>query len=151
MEILPYNILTYPNPILDEPSRPVVNVADERIQGVIRKMWVTLDRSREGIGLAAPQVGIGLRIFIVDTGNLRQTFINPKVIPTDEGVVESIEGCLSFPGKSCSVPRYLKVQVKALNEAGNEFVRELEGLPAIVVQHEFDHLEGVVITDYPQD
>ena len=150
MEILPYDILTYPNPILDEPARPVLNVSDEKIQWVIKKMWVTLDRA-EGIGLAAPQVGIGLRIFLVKARGLRQAFINPKVTPLGDERVKSPEGCLSFPGKVCVVPRHSEIEVEAMNEEGARFSVNLGGLHAIVVQHEFDHLEGVVITDYPQD
>jgi peptide deformylase len=103
------------------------------------------------VGLAAPQVGISQRIIVVDLMarteqvNIKK-FINPEIIE-NEGSETGDEGCLSFPGEYAIVKRAQKILLKALNEKGDEIKLELEGLPARIVQHEVDHLDGILFID----
>ncbi len=104
-----------------------------------------------GVGLAAPQVGILKKIFVVDVGDeegnpVPYIFINPEIIDR-EGVQVGFEGCLSVPGKSGKVARAEKVKVKAFDKDMNEFELEAEGFLARAIQHEYDHLNGVVYVD----
>ena len=104
-----------------------------------------------GVGLAAPQVGILKKIFVVDVGDeegnpVPYVFINPEIIDR-EGVQVGFEGCLSVPGKSGKVARAEKVKVKAFDKDMNEFELEAEGFLARAIQHEYDHLNGVVYVD----
>ena len=104
-----------------------------------------------GVGLAAPQVGILKQIFVVDVGDeegnpVPYVFINPEIIDR-EGVQVGFEGCLSVPGKSGKVARAEKVKVKAFDKDMNEFELEAEGFLARAIQHEYDHLNGVVYVD----
>lgn len=104
-----------------------------------------------GVGLAAPQVGILKQIFVVDVGDeegnpVPYVFINPEIIDR-EGVQVGFEGCLSVPGKSGKVARAEKVKVKAFDQDMNEFEMEAEGFLARAIQHEYDHLNGVVYVD----
>ena len=104
-----------------------------------------------GVGLAAPQVGILKKIFVVDVGDeegnkVPFVFINPEIIER-EGVQVGFEGCLSVPGKSGKVARAEKVKVKAFDKDMNEFELEAEGFLARAIQHEYDHLNGVVYVD----
>ena len=104
-----------------------------------------------GVGLAAPQVGILKQIFVVDVGDeegnpVPYVFINPEIIDR-EGVQVGFEGCLSVPGKSGKVARAEKVKVKAFDKDMNEFELEAEGFLARAIQHEYDHLNGIVYVD----
>ena len=102
-----------------------------------------------GVGLAAPQVGILKRIFVIDIGDEAgaRVFINPVILET-KGTQTDDEGCLSIPGESKEVTRANYVKVKALNEKGEEFILEGEELLARAVLHENDHLDGVLYVDY---
>jgi len=100
----------------------------------------------EGVGLAAPQVGVLRRIFIVDTGEKVMEFINPVILQED-GVQVGTEGCLSCPGKYGIVSRPMRTKVKALDRNGNEFVFEGEELISRALCHEYDHLDGILYVD----
>jgi peptide deformylase len=104
-----------------------------------------------GIGLAATQVNVHERLMVIDISEDRsqpQVFINPEVTVTDPELGEYDEGCLSVPGFYETVNRPQKVQVTALDRDGKSFTRELEGLLAICLQHEIDHLDGKLFVDY---
>ena len=103
---------------------------------------------KNGVGLAAPQVGILRRIFVIDAqdGEGIRVFINPQILKT-KGSQKDIEGCLSLPGRENEVERANYVKIKALDENGEEFVLEGEGLLARAIQHENDHLDGILFID----
>lgn len=138
------NIRLEEDPILRKKSRKIEKI-DERIKTLVNDMRETMYHA-EGIGLAAPQVGILKRVIIIDIGEGPIVLINPEIIAR-EGEQEEIEGCLSIPGKSGIVKRPGKVVVKGLNLKGEEVKLEGEDLLARAFCHEIDHLEGVLFTD----
>ena len=145
-------IVKYGMPSLREKSKEVHKIS-KKIQVLIDDLYDTM-YSANGVGLAAPQVGENIRIFVVDVGVDKKTaqpitFINPKIIKK-EGAVNSYEGCLSFPEAFTNVRRYSYVKVKALNEKGRPFIIEAKDgtLLARCIQHEFDHLEGILFVDH---
>lgn len=103
----------------------------------------------DGVGLAAPQVGILKRLFVIDIRDEEglMVFINPEILETSGSQLDD-EGCLSVPGESCEVERPNYVKVRAFNEKGEQFILEAEGLLARAVLHENDHLNGVLYVDY---
>ena len=147
MAVLP--ILVYPHKTLRTVAEPVEEVNDE-IRQIVDDMAETM-YDAPGVGLAAPQVGISKRIFVVDTAvddepaNL-MVFINPQFVKREGDIVWE-EGCLSFPGIHEEVTRASHVVVKALDRDGKPFEVEAEGLTAVALQHENDHLDGVLIVD----
>ena len=143
-------IVTYPAEILKRPTQKV-DVIDREIEALVRDMFDTMYHA-EGVGLAANQIGVPLRVMVIDTTpkedapDLKLVLINPEVV-SSEGRIKYKEGCLSFPGLTVEVERAERVRVKALNEHGEELEVQLEGFPAIVLQHEMDHLEGITFID----
>ena len=125
----------------------VVDKIDKRTLTLIQDMIDTMYEA-DGVGLAAPQVGILKRIFVIDVydGEGIRIFINPEILETS-GSQTGEEGCLSVPGEFENVERPNYVKVKALNEKGEEFILEGEGLLARAVLHENDHLDGVLFVD----
>ena len=143
------NIRTLGDDILRAKAKEITEMTP-RIEELIDDMFDTMYEAN-GVGLAAPQVGILKRIFVVDCGDeegnsVPYVFINPEIIDR-EGVQTGYEGCLSVPGKSGMVPRAQKVKVKAFNENMEEFEMEAEGLRARCILHENDHLDGIVCVD----
>ncbi len=139
------NILKDPDPTLRKTSRPVEAITP-RIRMLIQDMKETL-RKAEGVGLAAPQVGVLRRVVIVDLGGGKlQELINPKIIHTD-GVQKEVEGCLSCPGKAGIVERPATVTVQALNANGDVVEYTGTELLARCFCHELDHLDGILYTD----
>lgn len=141
-------ILKYPDPFLSKPTLDV-NDFDEELAADIRDMFVTM-YSENGIGLAANQVGLSKRMFVMDTsnsGDKRQVFINPVI---DNAILrqEYQEGCLSFPGATVNINRATKITIRAQDEKGESFTKELQGLDAICFQHELDHLWGITFVDH---
>ena len=126
----------------------VVDDINDRIKVLVEDMIETMYHEN-GVGLAAPQVGILKRIFVVDIqdGFGPRVFINPE-ITEQKGKEMGAEGCLSLPGVTGEVERAHSIIVKALNENGEEFTLEAEGFLARAIQHENDHLNGVLFTDY---
>ena len=142
------NVLIYPEERLRTVCQPVAEINDE-IRKIVDDMFETMYKE-EGIGLAAPQVNIQQRIITIDldSENSNQiVLINPEILESS-GKTGIEEGCLSIPGFRGLVPRKEKVTVKALNRDGNEFTLEADGLLAICIQHEIDHLNGVLFVDY---
>ena len=141
------NIRIEGDEILRKKCRKVEKI-DKSIITLIQDMAETMYKA-DGVGIAAPQVGILKRIFVIDiyddTG--LKVFINPEILET-KGSQIGEEGCLSLPGKSEEVERPNYVKVKALNEKGEEFVLEAEELLARAVCHENDHLDGILYIDH---
>ncbi|NPA32333.1 MAG: peptide deformylase [Aquificae bacterium] len=143
-------ILIYPHEMLTKPTQEV-DVIDNEVRGLIRDMFDTM-REAEGVGLAANQIGVPLSVMVIDTTPkeevppVKLVLINPKLVK-GEGKVKFKEGCLSFPGLSVEVERFERVKLSALNEHGEPVEIELEGFPAIVFQHELDHLKGITFVD----
>ena len=143
------NIRELGDDVLRKETKPVKDVT-RRTKILIEDMFDTMYEAN-GVGLAAPQVGILKQIFVVDVGDeegnpVPYVFINPEIIDR-EGVQVGFEGCLSVPGKSGKVARAEKVKVKAFDKDMNEFELEAEGFLARAIQHEYDHLNGVVYVD----
>ncbi|MBB4845550.1 peptide deformylase [Paucibacter oligotrophus] len=143
------NILRYPDPRLHIVAKPVAQV-DERIRRLVDDMLETM-YDAEGVGLAATQVDVHERVLVIDTSNERDTprvLINPELVKTSAEFTEGEEGCLSVPQIYDKVPRYSRVTVRALNREGESYEFEAEGLLAVCVQHEMDHLMGKVFVEY---
>jgi len=142
------DILIYPDPRLHEISKPVAQV-DDNIRALIDDMAETM-YAAPGIGLAAPQVNHRKRIILVDISQNKDSlkvFINPQIIAR-EGSEESEEGCLSVPDVYAPVSRAERVRVRALDRYGDPFELDADGLLAVCIQHEIDHLDGKVFVDY---
>ncbi|HHX37898.1 MAG TPA: peptide deformylase [Clostridiaceae bacterium] len=140
-------IITIGEDILRKKARRIDKI-DDRILQLIEDMKDTLAESGNGIGLAAPQVGMLKRIFIVDLQDDQglTVYINPEIIET-EGSQIGPEGCLSVPGKTGDVERPAKIKIRAQNEKGEIFEEEAEELRAVCICHENDHLNGVLFPD----
>lgn len=145
-------IVEYGSPNLREKSKEVIKIS-KKIKNLITDMLDTMYNAN-GVGLAAPQVGENLRIFVLDVSDPKgpmepQIFVNPKIIKK-EGAIESYEGCLSFPQAYTTVRRYSYVMVKALDINGRPFIKEAKDgcLLSRCIQHEFDHLEGRLFIDH---
>lgn len=137
------------DPVLREKAQPVTEINGE-LRDFIGKM-ADLMYKVKGLGLAANQVGVAKRFFIMDISQkegkpLLEVYINPEIIEA-EGITEYEEGCLSIPGYYAKVERYAKLFIKAYDIEGKPFERELTGLHAIAFQHEYDHLEGILFID----
>ncbi len=138
------------DPVLREKAKPVTEI-DAAVERLIDDMAETMYEAK-GLGLAANQVGEPLRLFVLDLKQREGSpellvFINPEIVAA-EGKLYEEEGCLSIPGYSAKVKRNAKVRVKALDRTGKPFEMELEGLGARAVQHEIDHLDGILYVDY---
>ena len=135
------------NDFLSKKSRKV-DIIDERIIQLVDDMKDTLKKAK-GVGLAAPQVGVLKRIFIVDVGDEDKSemieFINPEIVSKKGKNDKYIEGCLSFPGRSFKITRPHKVTVQAQNIDGEWFTMEAEDFIARAIMHENDHLDGITI------
>lgn len=143
------NIVREGDPILRKECRPVGEVND-RIQVIIDDMIETM-RDACGVGLAAPQVGIMRRIFVAEPEPDRvYVFINPE-ITLREGEVEGEEGCLSVPGYAGMVTRPEIIEINGLDRDGNPQEFRFEGFDAVVMCHEYDHLNGILYTDKATD
>jgi peptide deformylase len=140
-------ITHYPAEVLAGRARLVEKI-DDNIRQFVQKM-TDIMLENKGVGLAAPQAGVPLRLFIISLGGTRENvkvYINPAVIPAGEfDTIE--EGCLSVPGVRTKIRRYKKCTVTATGLDGNEFTEEAEGLYARALQHEFDHIEGTTIVN----
>ncbi|WP_427982924.1 peptide deformylase [Agarivorans sp.] len=141
-------VLRFPDERLRTIAQPVNNI-DDNVRTIIENMFETM-YMEEGVGLAATQVNIHQQIVVIDVSeerNQRLALINPEILEAD-GEALNEEGCLSVPEYRAQVPRAEKIKVKALNENGEEQIFEAEGLLAICVQHELDHLKGKLFIDY---
>lgn len=139
-----YNIVTLPDPILREKSSPVKNITPN-IHKLLDNMADTM-YDAPGVGLAAPQIGVLKRVIVVDIGEGLIEMINPEII-SGTGKIIDVEGCLSVPGVQGEVPRWAAVTVRGLDRYGKEREIKAENLLARVLQHEIDHLDGVIFID----
>ncbi len=137
------------NKILRAQSEPVHDISNPEIQKLIADMHETLGSTKNGIGLAAPQVGINLRMFVASPAlELKQTvFINPMIVKISKETDVMDEGCLSVPRMYGKTKRSLSLKVEAYNEFGKKFKMKAEGLIAQLVQHEIGHLDGELFID----
>jgi peptide deformylase len=143
------DILEFPDPRLRTRANPVAEVTDATRQ-LIDDMFETM-YAAPGIGLAATQVNVHQRLLVMDVSDARDeplVFINPEITVLDPQLGEYDEGCLSVPGFYETVCRPRRVRVNALDRNGQPFTRELDGLQAICLQHEIDHLDGKLFVDY---
>jgi peptide deformylase len=142
------DILKFPDARLRNRAKPV-DIVDESVGRLIDDMLETMYEA-PGIGLAATQVGVARQVVVIDISDDRNeplVLINPEIVESS-GEEEMEEGCLSVPGYFDKVKRAEKVRLKALDREGNESVRDLDGLLAVCVQHEIDHLYGKLFVDY---
>lgn len=143
------SILCYPDPRLHKVAQPVAQV-DERIQTLVKDMLETM-YDAQGIGLAATQIDVHERVVVIDVSEERNeplVLINPEITWASEEKQLGEEGCLSVPGIYDGVERSTSVKVRALDENGNSREIAAEGLLAICMQHEMDHLLGKVFVEY---
>jgi peptide deformylase len=150
-------IVAYGDPVLTQPALPVESAGEDLWQ-LIQDMFDTM-QAAEGVGLAAPQVGEGLSVFVtafaedVDPFFLKQSrwpgrvFINPKLLDSSGLMATGVEGCLSIPGIEVSVQRPMQVRINYRDEQFNLQEESFTGFMARVVQHEMDHLDGILMTD----
>lgn len=147
MSILP--ILCYPDPRLHKVAKPVA-VVDDRIRTLVQDMLATM-YDASGIGLAATQIDVHERVVVIDVSEERNepmALINPEIIWASDEKQVGDEGCLSVPGIYDGVERSVAVKIKALDEHGSSREIDAEGLLAICIQHEMDHLLGKVFVEY---
>jgi peptide deformylase len=143
------NILTYPDRRLYKVAQPV-NQVDERIRQLVRDMGETM-YAAPGIGLAATQVDVHECVIVIDiseTHDALMALINPEIVWASEARELSEEGCLSVPGIYDNVERAERIRVRALNEKGEKVEFDADGLLAVCIQHEMDHLLGKVFVEY---
>lgn len=143
------SILRFPDPRLHTVAKPVVAV-DDRIRQLVKDMAETM-YAAPGVGLAATQVDVHERVVVIDVSeenNELLVLINPEIIQKSEELQVYEEGCLSVPGIYDRVERAAKIRVRALNEQGQTYEFDAEGLLAVCVQHELDHLDGKVFVEY---
>lgn len=141
-------VLTFPDERLRTVAKPVEKVDDE-IKQLVADMFETM-KDEKGIGLAATQVNVHKRVVVMDVSEEQDTpyvFINPEIIKSSGSTI-SEEGCLSVPNNYAKVDRAEKITVKALDKNGKPFELEADGLLAICIQHELDHLQGKLFVDY---
>jgi len=147
MALLP--ILHYPDPRLHKKAKPVA-VVDDRIRKLVRDMADTM-YDAPGVGLAATQVDVHERVVVIDVseeGNELRVLINPEITWKSDERQTYEEGCLSVPGIYDEVERAARIRYRALDAQGNAYDAEAEGLLAVCVQHELDHLDGKVFVEY---
>lgn len=144
------HIVTYPHPALSRPAKPLVRI-DTELRDIVRRMFDLMYAAR-GVGLAANQVNLPYRLFVMNLSadpqqpEHEQVFINP-VLSRPKGSEEAEEGCLSLPGLYAPVRRPAQISINAYNLEGEEVCARLEGMAARVVQHETDHLDGILFID----
>jgi peptide deformylase len=150
-----YPIVVYGSPILRQVAKEI-NADYPNLKSVISDLFDTMYKS-DGMGLAAPQIGKSIRIFVVDATSLvdedptlfdfKKAFINPQLTLVGEETLVMNEGCLSLPKIREDVSRYNKIKISYYDEQWNYFEEDYEGLKARVIQHEYDHLDGVLFID----
>jgi len=152
----PLKIVLYPDPVLDKKARPVTleelkagRAGTHNLPELVERMVVAMYEN-EGVGLAAPQVGVSLRLWVADTSKDRDqpvAVFNPELVEP-AGTVEEEEGCLSLPEIKVKVKRHEQIKVRGLDLKGQPVELECDGLMSRVAQHETDHLDGILITKY---
>lgn len=144
----PLDIVIYPADVLSTPAAPVKDF-DDPLRELLDRMAITM-YAASGVGIAAPQVNVSIRAAVIDVsedGAGRYYILNPRIAWKD-GEMPSEEGCLSIPGYRDSIQRSERIVVEAQNEFGKEIEIRAEGLEAVCLQHEIDHLDGVLFVDH---
>ena len=149
-----FPIVLYGDPILRKRAEEIEDF-DEEIKEFVKSMYETM-YAAQGVGLAAPQVGKLLRVFVMDSSlmekekekGIKQVFINPLLIDESGETWAFEEGCLSIPGIRGDVKRKKKIRLKYFDEDGNFYEQEFDNMTARIIQHEYDHLNGRLFTDY---
>ena len=137
-------IRKYPDPILSQKTTKIKDPLDKEIQDLVTDMLETLHSGKNSVGLAAPQVGAIFRLCVVDLGEKPYVLINPKITAQSRKKEICEEGCLSFPDEFYPVSRSSEVQVRYVDEKGKPNKIKAQGLFARVLQHEIDHLDGIL-------
>jgi len=142
-------ILTYPDPFLATKAAPVAKV-DDSVRTLVRDLFETM-YAANGVGLAATQVGVGKRVIVVDISPVEEeaaplALVNPEIVES-QGCVQGPEGCLSVPGVEGEVARAETVLVRGMDEKGSPVTVRAQGLLARAIQHEIDHLDGILFID----
>jgi peptide deformylase len=144
-------ILIAPDPALKMRARKVADQDSDQVRALVPRMLATMYRA-PGIGLAAPQVGVGLRLAVVDLMRDEKpapiVLVNPEVVAASEDLATREEGCLSLPGQYADVTRPARVKVRYFDQSGAKQEIEADGLLAACLQHEIDHLDGVLFVDH---
>lgn len=143
------SIIEYPDPRLATIAKPVT-VFDERLQKLVADMAETMYEA-PGVGLAATQVDVHEQLIVVDVSETKddlRVFVNPEIVWSSDELIECEEGCLSVPGVYDAVLRPARVRVRARDTRGESFELDCDGLLAVCVQHEMDHLRGKVFVEY---
>lgn len=133
------------DPVLRQKTKEIVNF-DEEFKSLIERMYAEMYRS-DGVGLAAPQVGMPYKFFVMDDGETKRTVINPKIKSFSEDPITFEEGCLSIPEIFAEIERPKTITVEYYNENGEKIEEELTDYTARIFQHENDHLNGILFTD----
>lgn len=147
-DALHFDLTLYPAPVLRRPALPVT-AFDAELERIVAAMLERMVESR-GVGLAAPQVGLKKRILVLNASGEKEdarVFVNPEVLERSGAPVLFEEGCLSFPGIFAEIERPEACRVRALDVRGQPFELALEGFESRILQHEHDHLEGVLLVD----
>lgn len=139
-------VLHHPNPVLKQRASEIDAASDAGLRELVRAMAETM-YAENGVGLAAPQVGVDKRVIVVDVDDKLAALCNPRIIEFSEEKAVEEEGCLSVPGVTVPVERSTRVVCAGETIEGREIVLDAEDLLARVLQHEIDHLDGVIILD----
>jgi peptide deformylase len=150
-----YSIVAYGDPVLRVKCKEIDKNGSIDVKQLSEDMFETMHHA-SGVGLAAPQIGKSLRMFIVDTSpmedekypDFKKTFINPEILEESGEEWDYEEGCLSIPGIREDVTRYEKLTIRYFDVDWKEHIEQYDGIAARIIQHESDHLEGILFTDY---
>lgn len=132
--------------VLKNKAKPCTFGQPARNQHIVETMFEFM-RTKKGIGLAAPQIGLSKRVFVMAVGDQIRACFNPEIVDVGPEKIEMVEGCLSFPGKSCIIKRPAEIAVRYQNYRGDWYAERLDGLMARCFQHELDHLDGIIMQD----
>ena len=143
-----FTIVTDPTPSLRERSRELLveEITTPEFQKYLDELIETMFRS-DGVGIASPQVGKNIRAIVVNSAQGPVCWMNPEILKKSEAMIDSEEGCLSVPGKFGLVKRHKRIRMRTLNRHGRREEFDLKEFPAIVMQHEVDHLDGILFID----
>jgi peptide deformylase len=150
-----YSIVAYGDPALRSQTEEIKKNGSIDVKKLTEEMFETMHKA-SGIGLAAPQIGKSLRLFIIDASpmedekypDFKKAFINPEILEESGEEWDFEEGCLSIPGVREEVTRFEKLTIRYFDEDWKEHIESFDGIAARIIQHEYDHLEGVLFTDY---
>ena len=136
-------IIKYPNPFLNKKAEEIKEISEEILR--LAKDMIETMNANEGVGLAAPQIGESKKIIVVDQGDGPMIFFNPRIVKKSWKKEVMEEGCLSLPGYSLKIIRPKEIEVEGLNEKGERIKVKAGGLLARIIQHEVDHLDGILL------